>query len=277
LHIPICSISGGEPTLAADLPYIIEEAARVFPIEVILFSNFYGDTHTIQPAIESALKNNAHIVCSFDGFGQVGDYLRGGSNVPNVILKHIEMTTKMKALMNSSSILEIHTVVCNQNVSHMGAILDMSKVYGWVQTIAPVNHFYYLKNNGNLPGLTCTPQLKNVLNLATMANNLKQMPSFTKGILDYANGTHKKYCPYDERSPINKFKIFLQADGNISLCDRTPLGNINQTTLEEIFKSKDYNDYLQRIKTCPGCWLSCFTEPALAMKPTNYLEVFRRL
>ena len=90
------------------------------------------------------------------------------------------------------------------------------------------------------------------------------MSSFIKGINGYAKLRHKKYCPY-LTWPLKTFKIFIEANGDITLCDREAIGNLMVMNLEDILHSQNYDEFVRRAKECKGCWMSCFTEPALAV------------
>jgi MoaA/NifB/PqqE/SkfB family radical SAM enzyme len=103
-EIPVCTISGGEPTLAPDMPEILEEAVRRFPVKVMLISNFYARPTLFKRVMEAALRNNVHIVCSFDGFGHVADSLRGASNVSTRVCENLKLVTDMKSELRSRSI-----------------------------------------------------------------------------------------------------------------------------------------------------------------------------
>jgi MoaA/NifB/PqqE/SkfB family radical SAM enzyme len=274
--IPICTISGGEPVLVPEMPAIIEEAAKNFQLGVILISNFYSRTNDLFPIMESALRNNVHIVCSLDGFGEVGDRCRGSRNVSKVVTDHVALVSSLKQKLGSSSILEIHTVVSDWNISQFEDILQFSQNMGWLQTICPINVPQDILNNTQ--SLNPRPELQQKMNLALRSKHVNMMSSFIKGINGYANFRHKKYCPY-LTWPLKTFKIFIEANGDITLCDRKAIGNLIKNDLDEIFSSQCYFEFLERAQECKGCWLSCFTEPALAVNSWSFMtpSFWRRL
>ena len=67
--------------------------------------------------------------------------------------------------------------------------------------------------------------------------------------------------------------MFLEPNGDVSLCDRVSIGNIQETTLPDMFNGATYKKCLQGFQDCVGCWLACFVEPFLAIKPENLIRM----
>jgi sulfatase maturation enzyme AslB (radical SAM superfamily) len=271
LNIPICTISGGEPTIVAEMPEIIEEAARKFPVEVILISNFYTKPPLLARVMESALRNNIHIVCSFDGFGHVADHLRGAPEVSQRVCANVQLVTDLKKSLGSSSTLEMHTVLSDANLHQVSDILALSRRLRWIQTVAPKNSPAQTPRPAEGVGLRASADLDTVIQNLITTPNVRQMRAFLRGIPAYARGSHEKLCPY-LNSALRYVKIFLEPNGDVSLCDRTPIGNLNQESIQEILAADGYTRFLERAQACEGCWLSCFTEPALFVNPRNIVD-----
>lgn len=68
--------------------------------------------------------------------------------------------------------------------------------------------------------------------------------------------------------------MFMEPNGDISLCERKPIGNLREQTLEQMFRSEAYQHTLKEfIEPCTGCWYSCFVELPLALKPKNIVAL----
>lgn len=255
------------------MPQILGLAARQFA-RVMLISNFYAPADRLLPVMKSALSHEVHIVCSFDGYGSVADTLRGAADVSKRVTENMQLVTELRKQTKSRSVLEVHSVLTDANLDHLTDILEMSQRLDWKQTVAPVNAPAQSPKGVVAPGLTASPRLDETIQQILEAPNLKQLHSFVSGIPAYAEGTHKVHCPYLS-SLFRDVKVFLEPNGDVSLCDRTPIGNLNTTSMNDILRGTDHRAFLERARKCGGCWLSCFTEPALAANPKNALDVLR--
>lgn len=271
-RIPMCSISGGEPTLVPDMPKIIDYAAESFPFGVSLLTNLFASPSRIRRVIESALRNNIVVSTSFDGFGEVADILRHGRNVSERVAANMEMVSEMRRQMDSSSTLTCHTVISDLNVSQIPEIAAFSRELGWTQSIAPINNFDYLSKDEELPKLSYSPELIKACQHLLKQPHLTQLHSFIREIPNYTRFRSPKLCPYLSRI-LKTFKLFLEPNGDVSLCDRVSIGNIRKNPLHSMFEGAIYDDRRRTFQNCKGCWLACFVEPFLALKPENLVRL----
>jgi len=263
-RIASLTISGGEPSLVKDMPEIFDYVAGKFPFGVNCNSNLYAQENVIRRFAEAALRNNIRIGTSFDGFGGVADSLRGAKDVAERVEKNIAMITEMRREMKSESTLNMHTVISDQNIHQVPAILELSKKYGWTQTLAPVNNFFYQDTSDpRTPVLHYSEKLEDVIKLAAGMPHIAVSKSFLLGIPKYVKGGQDKYCPY-LTGVFKVFKVFLDPNGDLSLCSRTPLGNIKEQTLDEMLSGDKYRRDVASYRRCPGCWMACFVEVLLA-------------
>lgn len=276
-RVAACTISGGEPTIVPDMPEILIEAQRSFPFGVTLISNFYGNTKRILRVMDAALKLGVRISCSFDGFGEVADRQRGARNVAEHVLAHLKLVLERKRELGSASPITLHTVLSDDNVGQYQQILELVRELGVRHTVAPVNYFGYAAANleaGQAMPTRLSPSLEveRAVELALASEHLVQSHAFVRGIVPYVSRQgFQKLCPY-LKPGLKSFKLFLEPNGDISLCDRQPIGNLNRQTPEEMFDSDAYAERVERtLRPCPGCWLSCFVEMPLSLKPTSIL------
>jgi MoaA/NifB/PqqE/SkfB family radical SAM enzyme len=259
------TISGGEPSIVKDIPSILEYCAPMFPFGINVNSNLYAQESVISRFAEAALRNNIRIGTSFDGIGIVADRLRGARDVSKRVLASIEMVTRMKADMKSLSTLNMHTVISDQNIDQVPDILAISEKYGWTHTLAPVNNFFYQDcDDSNTPTLQYSEKLERLIELASRKKNIAVSRDFLLSIPRFAKGDFDKLCPY-LTGIFRTYKIFLDPNGDLSLCSRVPVGNINQTSISNMLTSDLYNKDMASYMKCPGCWMACFVEIILAM------------
>ncbi len=264
LKIASLTISGGEPSLVKDMPSIFDYAVDKFPFGVNCNSNLYAQESVISRFAEAAMRNNIRIGTSFDGFGATADRLRGAKNVSDRVTKSIELLTRMRADMKSASTLNMHTVISDQNIDQVPDIIALSEKYGWTQTLAPVNNFYYQScSDPNTPVLHYSEKLEKVVALAATKKHVAVSRDFLLNIPRYVKGDMDKYCPY-LTGIFKVYKIFVDPNGDLSLCSRKPLGNIKTASLAEMLSGERYERDLKAYLHCPGCWMACFVEILLA-------------
>ncbi|HNX22869.1 MAG TPA: radical SAM protein [Spirochaetota bacterium] len=257
------TLSGGEPSLVKDIDRILDYSARQFKFGVNVNSNLYANEKIIRPFAEAALRNNIRIGTSFDGIGAVADKLRGAKDVSARVLKNIEMVTEMKKEMNSGSTLNMNTVISDQNLHQIPDILAISEKFGWTHTLAPWNSFFYQKKDPNMPTLHYTEELEKVIKFALTRNNISCSREFLSRIPEYTKKGTEKLCPY-LTGIFRSYKIFVDPNGDLSLCSRKPIGNLHKSELIDILNSKEYLKDVEGYKKCEGCWMACFVEVLLA-------------
>ena len=273
-HIASLTISGGEPSLVKEMPEILDFTADKFPLGVNVNSNLYASQDIIIPFAKAALKNNVRIGTSFDGFGPEADRLRGAKDVANRVLKNIELVTQLKKELNSNSTLNVHTVISDTNLNQLEDILAISDKYGWTHTLAPVNNFFYQEAaDPNLPKLDYSPKLEEIIKKISSRENISVSDTFLLGIPNFTKGQADKFCPY-LTGLFKTYKVFLEPNGDLSLCSRKPIGNIFNSSVEEIIKSDKYKKDLKIYRKCDGCWIACFVEILLAT-PKIYQKIIK--
>lgn len=266
--VPSVSLSGGEPTVHPDLPELLEVAARHCPFGVNLNTNLYGRADRLNRALDAALAVGARIDVSFDGFGDVADRLRGAKDVSLRVGDGLARLVRRRSETGSRSVVTVHTVLNDLNLSHAPAIFRMTAALGVRQTIAPLNRFGYLAPDaGPAARLTDSPLLRQVLGEALRMPHRGQSRAFVRGILPYVQGRAAKRCPYLTPG-FRAYKVFLDPDGSATLCDRTrPVGNLVAEPLRDIAAGAAWAEEVRRYRACPGCWMVCFVEPLLRTVP----------
>jgi sulfatase maturation enzyme AslB (radical SAM superfamily) len=263
-----CTLSGGEPTLVPELPEIIDRAVRYFPFGVAINSNFYSLNKRFPDNITAALKAGIRISCSFDAFGDLANRQRGAKDVEAKTIENMKFVAEKKKELNSKSKLIVHTVISDITISHVEKVFELAEKFGYEQRIAPAVQFYYQKPHPDAPGLQASEQLRTILKRALALPGGAQNRYFVKGIMAHALGKAPKLCPYITW-PFQASKVFLDPNGDISLCDRHPIGNIHQTTFEKMLATPLYAQKQLDHENCHGCWMGCFVEPVLTVKPWN--------
>ncbi|MFH1652457.1 MAG: radical SAM protein [Pseudomonadota bacterium] len=272
--IPSVTLSGGEPTLAPEFPKIVEFCAQNFPFGVGMVSNFYMRGEKFKTALDAALKNDIRVACSFDGFGEVAKKQRGVKNSEVSLVENIEWVTNRKKELKSKSKLVINTVVSDQNVQQVHDILNVARKFGWISRLSCANQFFYQGDNPDLPTLSDTQNLADLIKSVLDEQTIEQNRDYLRGIPVFSKRATPKLCPY-LRFPFKSAKVFLNPNGDILLCDRTPIGNVAREHFDRIMRSPKYYEHIRRFKECKGCWLPCFVESIIPLSLSGQLKLKR--
>jgi MoaA/NifB/PqqE/SkfB family radical SAM enzyme len=271
------SISGGEPSVVAGMPAMLDYAGKKFPFGINLNTNLFAPEKTTRAVAEAALRNNVRIGTSFDGFDDVVDRLRGAKNVSATIMENMKMVSEMKKETGSKSTLNMHTVISDKNLHQIKQILDYSEKIGWSQTIAPVNNFFYQEPiSPDAPLLHYSEQLEDVIRYAATKPNISVSRQFLTTIPKFAKGESPKICPY-LTGIFRTNKVFLDVNGDLAICSRKGMGNINTQSIESIFQTDAYKKEVENYISCKGCWMVCYVESLLAMPKWYQNMVIRKM
>jgi sulfatase maturation enzyme AslB (radical SAM superfamily) len=264
-NVATLSISGGEPSVVPNMAAMIDYAGGKFPFGINLNTNLFSGQKITREVAEAALRNNVRIGISFDGFDDVADKLRGAKDVSKKIIENMMMVSEMKKQMKSSSTLNMHTVISDKNLHQIKRILDYSESIGWSQTLAPVNNFFYQEPiSPDVPLLHHSEELEEVIRYAATKPNISISRQFLENIPAFTLGKTPKLCPY-LTGIFRTNKVFLDVNGDLAICSRKAIGNINKQSIIEIFAGEKYRKDVDDYIDCRGCWMVCFVEALLAM------------
>jgi len=271
------SISGGEPSVVSGMPAMLDYAGRKFPFGINLNTNLFAPAKTTRAVAEAALRNNIRIGISFDGFDDVADRLRGAKNVSATIMENMRMVAEMKRESGSKSTLNMHTVISDKNLHQIKQILDYSEKMGWSQTLAPVNNFFYQEPiSPDAPLLHHSEQLEDVIRYALSKPNISVSRQFLEMIPKFTKGESPKICPY-LTGVFRTNKVFLDVNGDLSICSRKAIGNVNRQSIVDIFRTDAYRKEIDDYISCRGCWMVCYVEALLAMPKWYQSGVIRKM
>lgn len=263
-------ISGGEATLVPDLDKILIEAKKTFAIATTLVTGLYNKTEIIQRFGAVALENNVNIQTSLDGFGAVGDSLRGVKNFSDTVLKHMNWLTENRN--GSKSLLYANIVLNNLNLDQVPELIQRARDIDWKVTIGLYHTLTTTTRSDDELRLRPGYRLEKLLKFLENNSDIMNLNSFIKGIEPFVAGKQKKICAFVD-SPILSTRMTIMENGDVHLCYGAPIGNIFKTDLEEIFACESYHQRLKDYRNCHGCWTTCYTQRYLLVHPISVTEL----
>ncbi|MFQ5646539.1 MAG: radical SAM protein [bacterium] len=274
------SISGGEPTLAKDLPDRLAYAARKLPY-VHLVTN--GLTMTPELARTLGSSGIKEISLSIDGSEKLHNLMRGRPNAFEKTWRALDYirtyAPKLQVVVNS--VLTPHSL---EGLEELGKSLDSFP--GVIQKYLPLTFHEILRTSGqqSLPieGEQASPEkMEEFLLHAVNDSRIINSPAFLKKAILYFKGrqnllSEQRSCLYQYHS------IDFDAQGTAYPCI-TGMGFKNgrdcNTSLREYLNSPTYRNQQKNLKACARCngsFMLCYYEPRLNFPIHNMLSAMVR-
>lgn len=264
-------LTGGEPFLRSDLPEIVSTIHESLPR-----CNFWIPTNAMAPKIiESATREMLEalggrglgISVSIDGIEGKHDSMRG---VEGSYSAAVESLKRLAALREGHPDLglTVGMTLTPENYGELWDVFAMSRMHGVDFSFRSVNFsdIYYRNPRGGFEPGDDLGEMVSVIRrigrdlvgrrgLVTAAPRLRYM----QGVLDYIRDPRVRRMPCSAGS----LSFFLDPYGDIYPCiimDHK-LGNVRESPLEEIWKSREAMEARRRIRSglCPKCWVECET------------------
>jgi len=263
-------ISGGEATLVPDLDKILIEAKNTFALATTLVTGLYNKTDVIQRIGTIALENNINIQTSLDGLGQLGDSLRGVENFATTVLNHMKWLAENRN--GSRSLLYANIVLNNLNLDQVPELIKRARDLGWKVTIGLYHTLTETTRADDELRIRPGKRLDKLLQFLDGNPDIMNLNSFIRGIGPFISGNGRKICAFVD-SPVLATRLTIMEDGDVHLCYGKPIGNIFESSLDQIFAGEQYQQRLDEYRTCGGCWTTCYTQRYLLIHPSSLREL----
>jgi len=262
------SLSGGEPMCHPQLASIIEIAAKKHFINTQILTTLYGSEKMVEKTIRAVFDHDIALSCSFDGFGEVANVLRGVKDVSHIVKNNIlafhEENKKRKKPVKTY----LNIVLSQLNLHQVPEILDFAEQIGWRLNVdlyrwASDNH-----QEQEQMKIIDFDLLTRMIELSKKSKIVITPNWLLDGYVDFLNDDFQKICPYLD-NPLLGSKFFIHPNGDLKVCIGPRIGNLLEDSLPEIFKSNNWYEKKTEFENCAGCWNTCYTPSA---KISNYFN-----
>jgi MoaA/NifB/PqqE/SkfB family radical SAM enzyme len=261
-------LSGGEPAIHPQLEELFALLQQYGYSNPALLSNLYYSEAMQHKVIDLALRYNVSINTSYDGLGEVADFLRRASKVQESVERGMMHYTKELAARGIKGKPTATLVISALNIHQVPEIIQRITQLGWNLNIdlyrwGSINH-----RENDVMKIKDKQQILNLLPLITSLPNLRTPIWYYEGLERMLNGSKTKQCPY-LISPTFGSKFFINEHGDIHTCLPKPIGNLLHQELKDIFEGINWRDSMKQYESCEGCWNSCYT---LSSRALSYLH-----
>jgi MoaA/NifB/PqqE/SkfB family radical SAM enzyme len=263
------TISGGEPMAHPDLPDMLAYAAGKSFTNIHLLTTLYASGNLVDRTLDAVFANDISLSCSFDGFGEVADTLRGGHDVARRVLSGIDQFNRRNKNRKRPLGAFLNIVISQSNLYQIPEILRMAESIGW-----KVNMDLYRWQSDNHREndemkITDFGQLANVIEEARKSPNVLTPDWLLDGYPGYLKDDFPKRCPYTDNTTLGS-KFFIHPNGDIAVCIGDHIGNLLSEDPKEIFASTKWRERMKEFHACRGCWNTCYTPSA---RLSSYMNV----
>lgn len=262
-------ISGGEATLVHDLPEILLEAKKTFPVATTLVTGLYNTNERIREIGRFCLDHNINIQTSLDGFGEIGDRLRGARDFSATVLRHMEMISAMRG--GSRSLLYCNIVLSDLNLDQVPELIATAKRIGWKATIGLYHHLTETTRDDDDLAVQPGERLTRLAAFLDHNPDILNLNAWVRGVESFVRQGETTPCPF-VASRFLSSRTTIMENGDLHLCWGGPVGNLRQSSMREIFSSPAYRERLAAYRACRGCWTTCYTQRYLLVHPRSLGE-----
>ncbi len=268
-------LSGGEPVIHSQFKEVVKLIDDYGFKHTHLLTNLYYSKEMQEEVTELLFRYQMSINTSYDGIGMVADYLRGGSNVSEIVERGMRMVSAANR-NHGRPIKPTMTVILNaKNIHQLPLIIQRSQVLGWWLNIDFYRWSSSSHNECDELKLNDYAVVEHAINLIRETPNLRTPLWLYDGFPAYFRGEQDKRCPYLDNPALGS-KFFIQQDGELHMCLSGSAGNILTSEIDEIFAGQQWQDRLSEFKSCPGCWNACYTITA-GWKPYLHKETLQQM
>ncbi len=273
-------ISGGETTVVDELPEMMIEAHKTFKYAVTLVTGLYNKWENIEPAARVCFERGMNIQTSFDGFGEIGDDLRGCKDYDKVVsenMKHLSTLRREIQTQNGKrSLLYANTVISEVNMGQVPDIISHVKNLGWKSTVGMYHTLTFSTRHNDDMVIQPGPKLDRLITFLTHNPDVMNLDSFIAGIKPYVDNPNLGWCPFVE-SPYLSTRTTIMENGDVHMCKGNPIGNVFREKLTDIYSGYEYKKRIDEYKQCEGCWTTCYTQRYLMVRPKSISQAKRNI
>lgn len=252
------NITGGEPFLRNDMPNIVKVVKNQCPKANIVISTNGLQTDKIRDAMENILKIDPDIGVgvSIDGIQEMHDRIRGVKGAFNKARSTVEM---LKDIGVKS--LRIAFTAVPENVSHLSKVYRLSRELEVEFTCAIAHcseHYFKTVEGGfSLPPGELRREVAYVIREELRGFSPKHWARayFMAGLVRFSERRGRPLpCSAGEET------VFISPEGDVYPCNAfsAKMGNISESSFEEIWNGDAANEVRERLARCVnGCWMIC--------------------
>lgn len=260
------NVSGGEPFLRDDIPEIVAVfRERLGSPRIVFSTNGVLTEKIVEQVTEMRKKGPIAVRVSIDGVGEVHDRIR---NHKGAFEKAISTVRELRR--TGLQDVGLACTGSKDNPGALGAVKRLAEELGvdYVSSVVHSSELYFGEQGDMVPRDEVTRgDLVEIATRQLRSHRPKDWfrAYYTDGMIDYIDGKPR-------REPCTAAVDHIHVDhrGIVYPCNilNRPLGDLKESTWEEIEAAATTPEVLGAVKSCPiQCWMSCTVAPQMKRKP----------
>lgn len=260
------NITGGEPFMASNLPELVRAIQDRCAPRIVISSNGMIPNSVEKHIREIVkIKPDIGVRISIDGLSEMHAQIRGSEGAFEKCMESLDILKRYGV-----KDLGLAFTMTNQNVEHVEQVYDLTREKRVEFSIAVAqNSGIYFKtstNNGIANGAAKKAQFERLVSreLATWNPKRWYRAFFERGLFEFSE-TGERPIACDALSGF----FYLDHDANVYPCnvlDRK-VGNLRESTFEEIWQSQEAERVRGEVAQCKQCWMVCTASSYLKRNP----------
>ena len=252
------NVTGGEPFIRQDLEDVIRELYKKTDRVVISTNGFFTER-----IIELCKKfPTLGIRISIEGLEETNNQIRGLEDGFN---RGYNTLKKLKEMKHPD--VGFGMTVQDKNAKDLVPLYRISEELGLEFATASLHNSFYFVEAKNIihDRMMVAQEFENLINVMLNTNSPKKWfrAYFNHGLINYIFG-QKRLLKCD----MSVDTFFIDPYGDVMPCNGTKskevMGNLNETTWDELWSSKQANEVRQRVCNCGReCWMIGSVAPAM--------------
>jgi MoaA/NifB/PqqE/SkfB family radical SAM enzyme len=251
-------LTGGELLLHPRWLDCLEYAASKRFTYLHALSTLYASRSKIEKLTEALFRYNIAFTCSFDGFGQIADDLRGARDVARIVMENMKYLDAENLKRGRPIKTGVNIVVSQMNLAQIPEIIAFTERIGWLASVDVYRFTSDHQRENEWLKIKDLEEFRRVMSIAESSPVVITPSWVLRGHVRFFEGTMPKHCPYLS-SPSVGSRFFVHPNGDVKVCLTNRVGNLLMQTPQQILDSVEWREQKKQFDACPGCWTTCHT------------------
>jgi len=257
LGVRLLNLSGGEPLLRADLPYIVGKAHELGFKRIHLVTNALSLT---EPMATELVNRGLHtVIISINGLKESHDWSRGVEGAFDKAMQSLEIFIYLRKSRKKDLDIRVSTIVMSRSLGEILDLVSLCSALNVKLSVQPIDNapFFMRWSHPSLDAIDVEKLDSLIATLHKFVSQGHKVIYQNHVALEFIRNFFRDRVMNHTPCYLGYLLLYIGAQGDVySGCPVFDLiGNLRERSLIEIVKSGKYRESLHKMfmKQCPGC------------------------